>query len=501
MLALRLLRPQATGAIEDAVAFLADRESVDGGWNLHGNRFVYDVALPPFGQTTAVALIGLHGMRTPGPSAGLVSRGVGALRRLWPVERGHLTLATSMAAFRLLELADTEEVEDVLERSMDRPVPDVIALGWIALASGPGLLELAGDVVKPIDRRTFLKRAGIVVAGSAAVGVATGIGVQSIVRRLDRPWDEAAFAPPGRPRVLVARVASYESDLETIVEDGLRDVGASLGGRSVLLKPNLVEYDPDTVINTDPRLVAATVLAVRRLGASSVVVAEGPGHRRDTPYVISASGLGERLSDVDARFVDLNLAPVTRVPLHSRFTELGELWLPRPVVDADVVISMPKMKTHHWAGATLSMKNCFGCVPGRIYGWPKNVLHWAGLQEAVIDVASAVRPDLQIVDGIVGMEGNGPIDGTPVGAGVLLFGTDPVATDSTAARVMGLDPSGIWHVNEAGRFLGQADPELIAQVGEDPEGSMTSFDVLPVFEDLKMGSASGANGAGPDGFG
>jgi len=142
LLALRLHRPQATGAIEDAVAFLADRESVDGGWN-YGNRFVYDVALPPFGQTTAVALVGLHGIHTPGPADELVSRGVDALRRLWPVERGHLTLATSMAAFRLLELADTEEVEDVLERSMDRPVPDLVALGWIALASGPGLLELA----------------------------------------------------------------------------------------------------------------------------------------------------------------------------------------------------------------------------------------------------------------------------------------------------------------------------------------------------------------------
>jgi len=142
LLALRLLRPQATGAIEDAVAFLADRESVDGGWN-YGNRFVYDVTLPPFGQTTAVALVGLHGMRTPGPSAVLVPRGVGALRRLWPVERGHLTLATSLAAFRLLELADAEEVEIVLERSMDGPVPDVVALAWIALASGRGLLELA----------------------------------------------------------------------------------------------------------------------------------------------------------------------------------------------------------------------------------------------------------------------------------------------------------------------------------------------------------------------
>jgi len=142
LLALRLLRPQATGAIEDAVAFLGDRESVDGGWNF-GNRFVYDEALPPFGQTTAVALVGLHGMHTPVPAGELVSRGVDALRRLWPVERGHLTLATSMAAFRLLELADAEEVEVVLERSMGGPVPDVVALAWIALASGPGLLELA----------------------------------------------------------------------------------------------------------------------------------------------------------------------------------------------------------------------------------------------------------------------------------------------------------------------------------------------------------------------
>jgi uncharacterized protein (DUF362 family) len=75
-----------------------------------------------------------------------------------------------------------------------------------------------------------------------------------------------------------------------------------------------------------------------------------------------------------------------------------------------------------------------------------------------------------------------------VQAGVLVFGTDPVATDSTAALLMGLNPAGIWHVNEAGRFLGQADPERIVQIGEDPERSMTSFDVLPVFEGLTIGS-------------
>jgi uncharacterized protein (DUF362 family) len=348
----------------------------------------------------------------------------------------------------------------------------------------------------PIDRRTFLRRAGVVAAGAVAVGVGAGVGVPAIVRRLDRPWDDAAFAPPGSPRVLVAPVASYDVDLEAEVEQGLRGVGADLKGRSVLLKPNLVEYDPTSVINTDPRLVAATVLAVRRLGATDVTVAEGPGHRRDTRYVVSASGLAEALGDVGAPFVDLNLAPVARHPLHSRFTPLRELWLPSPVVDADVVISMPKMKTHHWAGATLSMKNCFGCIPGRVYGWPKNVLHWAGLQEAIVDIAGAVRPELQIVDGIVGMQGNGPIEGTPVDAGVLVFGTDPVATDATAATLMGLDPAGIWYLREAGRFLGQADPEHILQVGEDPERLVTPFDVLPAFEDLRAGSSGSSSNAG-----
>ena len=98
----------------------------------------------------------------------------------------------------------------------------------------------------------------------------------------------------------------------------------------------------------------------------------------------------------------------TRVPLRSRYTALGALWLPRAITDADVVISMPKMKTHHWAGLTLSLKNCFGCVPGRVYGWPKNALHWAGLEQAILDVAAAVRPDYAIVDGIVGHGGQRP---------------------------------------------------------------------------------------------
>ena len=139
LLAFRRLRPDATGMIDGAVGFLADRECVGGGWNF-GNRSVYDVDLPAFGQTTAAGLIGLH---APASSDPLVLRGIDALRRLWPLERGPLTLAMSLAAFRLLGLPDADELEGALERTLDGPAPDVIALAWIALASGPGLSELA----------------------------------------------------------------------------------------------------------------------------------------------------------------------------------------------------------------------------------------------------------------------------------------------------------------------------------------------------------------------
>jgi hypothetical protein len=104
---------------------------------------VYGVALPPYGQPTAVGLVGLHGMRVSGPDGDVVTRGVSALRRLWRVEPGPLTLGTALAAFRLLDLADAEDVAIELETTLDVPTTDVIALAWIALASGPGLSRLA----------------------------------------------------------------------------------------------------------------------------------------------------------------------------------------------------------------------------------------------------------------------------------------------------------------------------------------------------------------------
>jgi uncharacterized protein (DUF362 family) len=327
-----------------------------------------------------------------------------------------------------------------------------------------------GGVTPPIDRRAFLRG----LAAGGAVAAAGTLGMRALLGE-PAPWDDAAFPTPGSARVAVLPASRYDRPLESTVLDGLVAIGANVAGKNVLLKPNLVEYDPDTAINTDPRLVAATVVALRRAGAASVTVGEGPGHRRDVQDVITRSGLLDALGGVNAPFVDLNADVVRRVPLRSRYTVMGELWLPETVLGAEVVISMPKMKTHHWAGVTLSLKNLFGCLPGRVYGWPKNVLHWAGIEGCILDIAGAVRPSYAIVDGIVGMEGNGPISGEPVRAGVLVFGDDPVATDVVAASLMGVDPGSVAYLVEAGRFLGQAERERIIDAGEDPAAFVRRF--------------------------
>ena len=88
----------------------------------------------------------------------------------------------------------------------------------------------------------------------------------------------------------------------------------------------------------------------------------------------------------------------------------------------------------------MSLKNCFGCMPGRVYGWPKDVFHVRGIPESILDIFAAVRPSLAIVDGIVGMQGDGPIMGDPVHSGVVVVSRDLVAADVTGARLMGMDP-------------------------------------------------------------
>jgi uncharacterized protein (DUF362 family) len=333
-----------------------------------------------------------------------------------------------------------------------------------------------------------LTRRQLLIRSGAAAAWLTAGGVLLADRRgaFDGPppFDRSVYPTPGRSPVAVLPARSYDGDLEGLLLEGLKLVRADVRGRSVVLKPNFVEFFDDKSVNTDPRVIVAAAAALQRLGASSVVVAEGPGHRRDTEAVVSASGLLDALDDADLDFVDLNEAPAVRTPLATSYTSLRELWVPRVLREADVVVSMPKLKTHHWVGVTLSLKNCFGCMPGRVYGWPKDVFHVNNVPRSILDIAGVIRPSLAIIDGIIGMEGDGPLRGDSVNTGVVVVSRDPVAADVTAARVMGMEPEKIEYLMEAGRFLGQSRSELIEQRGEDPERLAKRFKPAPGFEHI-----------------
>jgi uncharacterized protein (DUF362 family) len=298
----------------------------------------------------------------------------------------------------------------------------------------------------------------------------------------NRPLLPSFARPPSR--VAIVRAQSYDLDLSALLFQALRELDKPLKGMKVLLKPNFVEPDPAGVVNTHPAVVAAARESFLRLGAESVRVAEGPGHERDTEAIVETLRLRDYLGPLPGVFTDLNLDEVHPVTLQTRASRLRELYLPRTVLEADFVVSLPKLKTHHWVGATLSLKNMFGIVPGCCYGWPKNILHWAGITRSILDINSTVRPDFAIVDGIVGMEGNGPIQGNAKPSGVLVLGDDPVAVDATCARVMGLAPERIDYLAKAGTMLGHLKVNKIWQLGESIASVRTPFAVLPAFRKL-----------------
>src|SRR5207245_11649658 len=292
-----------------------------------------------------------------------------------------------------------------------------------------------------------------------------------------------SFSRPAS-RVMIRKVARYEEDLFALIYESLREFQLRVKDKTVLLKPNLVGLDPQGVMNTHPAVIAATRESFLKLGASRVLIGDGPAMDRDTQAILESVRLKEFTGKLGKDFCDLNIDDVERVELQTRATRLKELFLPKVVLGVDCLVSMPKLKTHHWAGVTLSLKNMFGIVPGGCYGWPKNVLHWAGIDRAILDIKAAARPDFAIVDGIVGMEGNGPIQGTPKASEVLILGDDPVAVDATCCRLMGLVPERVKYLSRACSFLGHVNSEMIQQLGEDIPSTRTSFAVIPAFQHL-----------------
>ncbi len=283
-----------------------------------------------------------------------------------------------------------------------------------------------------------------------------------------------------RPKVpvFIADGQSYDRPLSTTIEEAIAALGwtkAALRGKRVLLKPNFVEpHRQSPHISTHPAVVSAAVEYFRKAGAT-VMIGEAPGHVRDTEMALEVSGIAQIIREHRVPFADLNYASTIWLPNRTGACKLTGFYVPEEVVQADLVVTMPKLKTHHWVGMTASMKNLYGILPGIRYGWPKNVLHHAGIPQTVLDIATLLSHTLAIVDAIDCMEGDGPIMGQVKRLGAVLAGYDLTAVDATAARLMSLRAEKIPYLALA-RCCGYPVEEYrIEQRGADWRGLCQRF--------------------------
>jgi uncharacterized protein (DUF362 family) len=486
ILALRKAQHGNDVAVREGLRLLLDRAFDDGGIN-YGNRIVLGKATDPIPTNSALFLLATQGapdhprltatrtyLRERAPHADDLEHLAWAVLAFDTQPEAAATAAEFRTRLRAAYSACTHTIGTV------RLALSALALGepnpfrltdTPTVAAGPASTELPPAPAKP----PLLERWATAIRGAYVAGM-------NALRPL-----------PTTSAVHIAAAPTYASDLVSILRAQYAGFRAhvALAGQRVVLKPNLVEYHPDKVINTDPRFVGAVIDFCRAEGAASVTVAEGPGHWRNVEFLVNESGLGAVLRARNVPFVDLNHDEVVKTMNLGRTTGLEYLYLTQTVTSADVLISLPKLKMHHWAGATLSLKNLFGTLPGICYGWPKNELHWRGISQSIVDIAlttlTPVLPHLAIIDGIVGMEGDGPLNGVARPAGVVVMGADYVAVDATGCRLMGLDPRRVVHLRLGEqKRLGRLNEAEIPQLGVSIANKAQSFALPPQIDKLLL---------------
>lgn len=278
-------------------------------------------------------------------------------------------------------------------------------------------------------------------------------------------------------RVAVIRCDSYDSaKVDEAVERGLSLLGGPErfvhADERIILKPNLlVGSDPKDAVTTHPAVFSAVARALLGTGADLTW--------GDSPGIGTGMGAGKR-AGIAAAAADLGLEAADfgngRIASFPDGRLIKQFTIAASVLDADGLVSLPKMKTHALTRMTGAIKNQFGCIPGMLKGeFHTRMPDAVRFSQMLVDLNRFLRPRLFVMDGIVAMEGNGPRGGTPRAVGVLLLSEDPVAVDSVACRIMALDPSLVEPIVWGARWgLGTATE--IDLLGDE----------LPVLEDYNV---------------
>ena len=235
-------------------------------------------------------------------------------------------------------------------------------------------------------------------------------------------------------------------------------------GDRVLIKPNLLKSSPpEAAVTTHPEIVRAVIRLVREAGGRPTV-GDSPGIG-DLRRVCRKAGLLAVLAEEGVELADFETAAGLKG--QGRFQRFE---VARSASDADVIINLPKLKTHGMTVLTGAVKNLFGCIPGtRKVQWHFNTgVNREAFMQMLVDLSALLKPRLSIMDAVVGMEGNGPGSGDPRKIGILLAGADPVAVDAVAGAIVGIDPEQLPVLRAAAAAkVGETVLERITISGED----------------------------------
>ena len=270
-----------------------------------------------------------------------------------------------------------------------------------------------------------------------------------------------------RSRVAIVRGTDSHETTKQVLELVRAEVIVEPDDR-VLIKPNCVSTkSPETGVTTDSKVVEPIIEFLREKGVHDIVIGEGgnPG----TNKTFRITGLKDLADRQGVELVNLNKDKWEEFPIPDSVA-MDKVKIARTVLGCDRIINVPKLKIHHMAQVTLSLKNLMGVVVDK-----RGVLMHHRLDEKIVDLASLFKPVLNVVDGIVGAEMD-EVVGSPVESNVIIAGVDMVSVDAVGSAVMGLDPLTVRHVQQAAeRGLGISSLDHIDVLGDTIESVSRKF--------------------------
>ncbi len=280
-------------------------------------------------------------------------------------------------------------------------------------------------------------------------------------------------------KVAIVRCSSYDPDqVDQAVEKAINllelDPSFFSVDGDILLKPNLLSRrDPERAVTTHPAVLESVIKAIRsRADSPSLQIGDSPGGalKRIKSYW-EKSGFQDVSGRTGVPLISFDDAGSTEISTEDLFRNLSKITLSKAATAPEMMINIPKLKTHSLTFMTCAMKNLYGLVPGL----QKSEIHKAlpdvnEFCKIITLLNKTAAPALHVVDAVTGMEGNGPASGTPRHIGLIIAGTNGAAVDTVCANLIGIPPKNIPYIKEAPAMgIGPSSLSEIEILGEELE--------------------------------